>query len=121
MLRFRPIALSSVVCLFLAGCSSKSAAPPPPSPDAWEVVDGREIRREQVEKAYRRTVDPATKPSDEEATTAKLMVLNDLVLQDILLAKAKGLGIEVTGADIEKAFNDRKQSTPDDVFAKQLA
>src|SRR5690348_6129989 len=79
-----------------AGCGSKSALPPPaPSADVWAVVDGREIKKDDVEKAYRRAVEPSAKPSDDEATTAKLSLLEDLITQDLLLAKAKTLNVTV--------------------------
>ena len=66
-----------VLLLALAGlagaCQSKPAAPAPQpvSADTWAVVDGREIRRDTVEKAYRRTVQTEPPPSDEEALTAE--------------------------------------------------
>src|SRR3954470_13088791 len=81
----------------LAGaCRSPSAAPPPPppvSPDVWAVVDGREIRRDEVEKAYRRTVAPNPAVSDDEATTTKLNLLEQIIAQDIMIARASDLKI----------------------------
>ena len=44
--------------------------------------------RNDVDKAYRRTRDTSQTLSDEETLTAKLTLLNDLIVQDILLAKA---------------------------------
>lgn len=105
----------------LGGCTSKPAAAPPVSPDAWAVVDGREIKRDDVEKAYRRVVDLAATPSNEEAMAAKLNLLSDLITQDLLVAKAKALGIDVTGAEIETAFAERKKNLSDDAFQKQLS
>ena len=105
----------------MGACASKPVAPPPPSPDVWAVVDGREIRRDAVEKAYRRAVDVGVTPSDEEAMTAKLNLLNEMITQDLLMAKAKALGIEVTGPEIETAFDERKKGTTDDILQKQLS
>ena len=58
------------------------------SADTWATVDGRTITRDDVDKAFRRTSDPSQSLSDEETLTAKLNLLNDLIVQDILLAKA---------------------------------
>src|SRR5689334_3356829 len=74
-----------------AACGSRPTAAPAASADAWAVVDGREIKRDDVEKAYRRTRDTSQTLSEEEALTAKLNILNDLIVQDILLAKAAAL------------------------------
>jgi peptidyl-prolyl cis-trans isomerase SurA len=100
-------------------CSSKPA-PPPVSADAWAVVDGREIKRDEVERAYRRLADPRTAPSSEEVMAAKLSLLNDLITQDLMLAKAKTLNLSVTDAEIEGAYNDRKKNLSEDAFQAQL-
>jgi len=104
------------LCLTTA-CGSKPSAPS--SPDVWAVVDGREIRKDDVEKAYRRASQTAA-TSDDEAMTAKLSLLNELITQDILVAKAKTLGLEVTGTDLDAAFNDRKKNITDEAFQKEL-
>src|SRR5262245_58504798 len=77
----------------LMACRATPAAKPAPviSADTWAVVDGRTITRNDVEKAYRRSRDASQPASEEEALTAKLTILNDLIVQDILLAKASAL------------------------------
>ena len=74
--------------------ATKTTAAAPVSVDTWAVVDGREISREDVDKSYRRTRDTAPPVSDEETLTAKLSLLDDLILQDILLAKARTLKLD---------------------------
>lgn len=107
--------------LLAAGaCSSKPPAAPAVSADAWAVVDGREIKKDDVEKAYRRVSDLMAKPSTEEVMATKLTLLNEMITQDLLLAKAKALSVEVTGAEIEKAFEERRKGLADDVLQKQL-
>jgi len=110
-----------LVCVLAAACGSKASAPPPVSADAWATVDGREIRREDVEKSYRRLIDLNTRPSDAEALANKLSLLNDMIMQDLMVAKAKTLGIEVTCTEIESAFAERRKNVPPDVFQKQLS
>jgi peptidyl-prolyl cis-trans isomerase SurA len=115
-------ALCLCVCLCLAAaCSSNPKPAAAPGPDVWAVVDGREIRQDDVEKAYRAVVDPGASPSADEVTMAKLSLLNDLITQDLLLAKATAAGLTVTEAEIDTAFNERKKNMPEDAFQKQLA
>ncbi len=61
-----------------AACGSKTGGTAAPSATAWAVVDGREISGDDVEKAYRRTLQGQAPPSDEEVLNAKLGVLNEL-------------------------------------------
>jgi peptidyl-prolyl cis-trans isomerase SurA len=115
-------AVAILVCAVGPGaCSSKpSTTPPAASADAWAVVDGREIKKDTVEKAYRRAADPNARLSDAEQTTAKLGLLNELITQDLLMAKAKALGIDVTAAEIESAYNERRGNVSTEEFQKQL-
>src|SRR2546422_216462 len=84
----------------------RHAAPPPVSQDVWAVVDGREIRREEVEKAYRRTVQPNAAISEEEEATARLNLLDQVIAQNILLAKGNELKIVLPESELDAAFND---------------
>jgi parvulin-like peptidyl-prolyl isomerase len=105
-----------------AACNANPSTPARTvSPDTWAVVDGREITRDHVEKAYRRTADPSQTLSDEEALAAKLGLLNDLIVQEVLLAKAGTLKIEVPAADLDKAYAEAKNNIPDDAFQKELS
>jgi peptidyl-prolyl cis-trans isomerase SurA len=90
------------------------------SADTWAVVNGREIRREDVERAYRRTGNASQTLSEEEILAAKLSLLDDLILQDILLAKAPALKVEVADSELDKAFADAKTNIPDDAFQQEL-
>lgn len=105
---------------FVGACSSKPAGTAAGSPDVWATVDGRDIKKDEVEKAYRRVADPAATMSEEETMTAKLGVLNEMIGQDLLLAKAKTLAVEPTAAEIETAFSERKKDLPEAEFQKQL-
>ena len=115
--------LGVVLVVFVAACRATPSTPasPPASPDTWATVDGREIKRDAVEKAYRRTLDPSQPaPSEEEAYTAKLNLLNELIVQEILLAKAAPLKIEVPDTELDKAYADAKQNMPEEEFQKEL-
>lgn len=108
------------VVLSLACRSASTPAAKPVSPDAYAVVDGREIMAADVEKAYRRGHDPAQILSDEEALTAKLGILDNLIVQDILLAKARTLNVDVTPAELDTAYNDAQKNVPAEAFQQEL-
>jgi peptidyl-prolyl cis-trans isomerase SurA len=105
----------------LASCS-RADAPKSYGPDVWAVVDGREIRREDVERAHRIAVQPTIPPpSEEETLTMKLGVLDELISQDILLARASAAGLQVADTEVDTAFADRRRGLSDEAFAKQLS
>jgi peptidyl-prolyl cis-trans isomerase SurA len=114
--------LSAMVASCLgAACRSGPATPPATvSDDTWAVVDGREIRRDDVEKAYRRTRDASKALSEEEALTAKLSLLNDLIVQDILLAKAREVKLDVADSELDTAYADARKNIPDEAFQQEL-
>jgi peptidyl-prolyl cis-trans isomerase SurA len=118
-------ALLTLLALLAAGaCGSQPSAPPAPpplSPDVWAVVDGREIRREEVEKAYRRNVPAGQTMSEDEALTARLDLLDQMITEDILLAAARDLKIELPDSEVDAAFKSGRQNIPDDAFTKELA
>ena len=109
---------AAIVCASLTACADR--VPPPPGPDVWAVVDSREIKKDDVERAYRRIAPLSPVPSEEEATTAKLRIVNDMIDQEILLGKAAALKIQPSDADVEKAFGERRSNMPDDSFQKEL-
>jgi peptidyl-prolyl cis-trans isomerase SurA len=114
-----PLALAAVCSA--AGCGSTSGTSSAAvSENTWAVVEGREITRDQVDKAFRRS-QGATQPlSEEETLAAKLNLLNDLIVQDILLAKATALKIEIPATELDAAFNQAKGNMPDDQFNQEL-
>ena len=113
------IALAAVC---IGACRPKPAAPPTPavSANTWAVVDGRTITSDDVDKAYRRMHDTSPPLSEEETLAAKLNLLNDLITQDILLAKAAGLKIEASDTEIDNAYAEAKKNVPDDAFQQEL-
>jgi peptidyl-prolyl cis-trans isomerase SurA len=109
---------------FAAACRSTPAPATPPSStvsaDTWAVVDGRQIMRQDVEKAYQRLRDASQQLSDEEALAGKLNLLNELIIQDILIAKARELKVEVPASEIDSAFAEAKKNMSDEAFQQEL-
>jgi parvulin-like peptidyl-prolyl isomerase len=118
----RPLLTSAVLtaALAAAGCRSQSAQTQSVSADTWAIVDGRSIMRADVEKAFSRSKDPAASFSPEEAMTMKLGILNEMIVQDILLAKAAALKIEIPQSELDSAFNERKKNISDEQFQQEL-
>ena len=105
----------------LAGCGRQPGSSTQTAPaDTWATVDGRAITRDQVEKAFLRSQDPNATLSPEEAMTVKLSLLNEMILQDILLEKARALKIEVPDSELDSAFNERKKNLSDEQFQSEL-
>ena len=84
------VAAALAVVLLIAACRSTPSSTPVTA-DTLAVVNGRAIMRDNVEKSFRRTSNPAQTLSDEEATTARLGILDELITEEILLSKANEL------------------------------
>jgi peptidyl-prolyl cis-trans isomerase SurA len=116
--------LLTVACaaalLSSAACGSTTAPQVAVTADTWAVVDGRPITKDATEKAFRRMRDPNEKLSAEEAVAARLSVLDDLILQDLLVAKAPALKLEVPAADLDKAFASARGTLNDEQFKQEL-
>lgn len=104
-----------------APAADQAAAPATVSPDIWATVDGREIRREAIETAYRRTAQPGQQVSGEEALAAKLNLLDQAITEDIILAKARELNIQLPDSELDTAYNEGRKTVPDDAFNRELA
>ena len=103
-------------------CRSATTAPAAAvSSDTWATVDGREIKRDDVDKAFRRVGQGNPGASEEETLAAKLSLLNDLIVRDILVAKAATLKIELPDSELESAYADARKGIPDDQFQQELS
>ena len=117
---FMTLGALAVACVTTACRSTPSTPAVAVTPDTWAVVDGHTISKDDVDKAYRRTRDKSQTLSEEEMLTAKLSLLNDLIVQEILLAKARTLKIEVPQSDLDTAYANAKKNIADDAFQQEL-
>src|SRR5687768_10060594 len=110
------------VSIAFGACRSNSSAPgaPAASPNVWATVGDRQISRDDVEKAFRREAAPQ-QPSEEEALTGKLALLNEMIVQELVLAKARELKIELSDTELDNAYAEAKKNITDDQFQKELA
>jgi len=117
------VILTVLAAALSTACRNAPAAPAaaaPVSSDTWATVDGRNITRDAVEKAYQRTQDTSRPLSDDETMTAKLNVLNDVIVQDILLAKADQLKLTVPDTELDAAYADAKKNISEDAFQQEV-
>ena len=92
------------------------------APDVWAVVNGKEIKREEVDKYYRTQVNPeGQEPALEESLSKKLNVLDELIYNEILLEKAKKLNLEASDGEVEDKFTEMKSPYTEDEFQRRLS
>jgi len=120
--RFFLVSSALAAACVAAACRSTPPASPATtvSADTWAVVDGREITRDEVEKAYRRMADPSQPLSNEEALAAKLSLLNDLIVQEILVTKARALKIELSDTELDNAVAEARKNVSEADFQQEL-
>ena len=58
--------------------------------------------------------------SDEEALTAKLGVLDNLITEEIVLTKAPALKLEVASTELDSAYAEAKKNITDAAFQQEL-
>lgn len=116
------IRFAAVCALALVASACGNATPAAPAPDVWAVVNGAEIRRDRVERFYRSMLASSQNqnPSEEEAVGAKLGLVDELITDELLLARATALKIVPTAEEVDKGVTERRGSLSDADFAKQL-
>ncbi|MGB0035694.1 MAG: SurA N-terminal domain-containing protein [Candidatus Acidiferrales bacterium] len=106
-----------VACAFIVSCKKEAA----PGPDVWAVVNGKEIDRAKVDKYYRARVNPeGPAPSQEEALSLKLSILDELINNEILLERAAKLNLIASDAEVEDKFTESKSPYTEEEFQKKL-
>jgi peptidyl-prolyl cis-trans isomerase SurA len=109
--------LAAMVFAAAAGCNKEVQH----APDVWAVVNGKEIKRDEVDKYYRTRVNPeGQEPSLEESLSQKLNVLDELINNEILLEKAKKLNLEASDGEVEDKFTELKSPYTEDEFQRRL-
>ncbi len=101
----------------VSGCKRASR----PDEGVWALVDGTPITRAEVDKYYHTQLNPeAPEPSQDEALSLKLNILDQLVNNHILLEKAKKLGLQAADGEVEDKFTEFKSPYTEDAFQRQL-
>ena len=105
------------LAIVLGACNRQGA----PGPDVWASVDNQQISREDVEKVYRtRTNAEGAAPSQEEALSLKLSILDELINSDILMDRATKMNLVASDAEVEDKFTEQKSGYTEEEFQKKL-
>lgn len=105
------------LCSLPAACKRDIA----PGPNVWATVNGKEIQRDEVEKNYRaRPNADGPEPSQEEALSLKLNILDELINSEIMLERATKMNLVASDAEVEDKFTESKSPFTEDEFQKQL-
>ncbi len=117
MKRKTAILVALAVCALAAACKRAAA----PGPDVWANVNGKEIQRQEVEKYFRSRINPESQePSQEEALTLKLSILDELINNEILLERAAKLNLVAGDGEVEDKFTESKSPYTEEEFQKKL-
>jgi len=109
--------LAAMLLAAAAGCKEQAQH----APDVWASVNGKEIKRAEVDKYYRTRVNAeGQEPSQEESLSLKLNVLDELINNEILLEKAKKLNLEASDGEVEDKFTEIKSPYTEDEFQRRL-
>jgi peptidyl-prolyl cis-trans isomerase SurA len=105
------------VALLANGCKKDTA----PSPDVWATVNGHDIKQAEVEKYYRSSATSDNpSPSQEEALSLKLNVLDELINNEILMELAQKQSMVATDGEVEDKFTESKSPYTEEEFQRQL-
>ncbi len=111
------ILATAALCFLPVACKRDMA----PGPDVWAVVNGKEIHRDEVEKNYRsRPNAEGPEPSQEEALSLKLNILDELINSEIMLERATKMNLVASDAEVEDKFTESKSPFTEDEFQKRL-
>ena len=111
------VIVALAACTLCASCNKQAA----PGPDVWAVVNGKQILRQDVEKIFRsRQTAEAPAPSQEEALSLELGILDELINSEILLERASKMNLLASDAEVDEKFTESKSPYTEEEFQKKL-
>jgi len=115
------LALTTIALAAAAAACGSKPADKPASANAWAVVNAHEITADDVDKALRRSEQGGQPLGEDEMFAAKLALLDDLISQEIFLAKARDLAIDVPQPELDTAIAEARKNIPEETFKQELA
>ena len=109
---------SSVLFAAIAACHR------PPSPDVMATVNGKEIQRSDLDKAYNSykasMADTPQEPSTEQVNILRLNLLRQMIDDEILQQRAAKLNLAASDEDVNAKLTEFKAPYTQEEFDKQL-
>lgn len=110
------LAACAFVLLALAGCNREQTGG-----DVLAKVNGEKILRADVEKYYQNSLAGSPQqPAPEQATSLRLNILKTLIEEEILMQRARKLGLLATDEEVEAKFAEFKAPFTQEEFEKRL-
>src|SRR6267154_4329626 len=104
--------------VFLGVSCNRTSAP---ADGVWATVNDQSITRADTEKYYRaRLTGQAAPPSQDEALSLMLSVLEELINNEVLVQRARQTGVEASDGEVEDKFTEAKSPFTEDAFQRQL-
>ena len=119
---FRSAALvlgAAAVAGAAAACRS-TPAPAAVAADTWAVVARAGDGTAQPSAGASGSPRPGKIGTDEETLLAKLNLLDEMIMQQVMISKAATLKIEVPQTELETADADARKNIPPDTFQQEL-
>jgi len=117
LLRFGSLAaVLLLAAVAVTGCNRQAR-----SDDVVATVNGEKILRSEVEKYYEnQTSDSAQKLNDEQAASLRLNILRQLIDDEMMMQRARKLGLLATDEEVDAKFNEFKAPFTQEEFQKRL-
>jgi peptidyl-prolyl cis-trans isomerase SurA len=116
--RFALAVSSTLLLIALAGCNHA------PAPDVMATVNGKDILRSDLDKAYNNYKatqgEAPQEPSSEQANIVRLNLLGQLITNEILDQRAAKLNLTATDEDVNTKLTEYKAPYTQEEFDKRL-
>src|SRR5258706_5701803 len=110
------LALSAATLLFvLGGCQGSESGS-----DVLAKVNGEKIQRSDVEKYYANQTAGNPAPEVDQAASLRLSILKNLIDDEIMMQRARKLGLLATDEEVDAKFTEFKAGFTQEEFEKRL-
>ena len=94
---------AGVLAVSITGCKQA------PGPDVLATVNGKSILQADVDRIYKQSVgDAAEQQSKEQVATARLNILHQMIVDEIMQQRAAKLNLVATDEEVDAKLTDMK-------------
>lgn len=106
---------AGVLAVSITGCKQA------PGPDVLATVNGKSILQADVDRIYKQSVgDAAEQQSKEQVATARLNILHQMIVDEIMQQRAAKLNLVATDEEVDAKLTDMKALSTQEEFSQQL-